>query len=156
MDKGKGYLRDAKNSDVDMLFDWANEASVRKNSFSTKPISYEEHVEWFQQLSKSSDCKQYIYMYEDEAIGQARISIYGDMAEIGYSICAEKRCKGHGSILLKLIRRQIRSDFPEIKKLIGKVKPDNIASQKAFLDAGYIEKYYMFELSIEDAKHIKL
>lgn len=39
-----GYLRDAVERDVDLLFQWANDESVRKNSFSTQDISYNDHV----------------------------------------------------------------------------------------------------------------
>ena len=41
-----GYLRLAEMEDMDLLFTWANEEMVRKNSFSTRKITYEEHVIW--------------------------------------------------------------------------------------------------------------
>ena len=145
-----GYLRQATEADMDLLFQWANDPIVRKSSFSTSEISYEEHKEWYQKLLHRTDCRQYIYMQKNEAIGQARITIVGETAEIGYSICAEKRHRGHGGSLLKLIKEQVAQDFPEIQRIIGKVKPENIASQQAFLNAGYSEVYQVFEIEIED------
>ena len=88
-------------------------------------------------------------MYDNEPVGQARITVCGETAEIGYSICAEKRGMGHGKNLLRQLYKQVREDVPEVKKLIAKVKPDNIASQKVFVDAGYLEKYRAYEISLD-------
>ena len=79
-------------------------------------------------------------MCGQEPTGQIRLSISGETAEIGYSVCALKRGKGHGTKILKLICVEVEKNIPEVKRLIGKVKDENIASQKAFLDAGYCEE----------------
>ena len=39
----KYYLRNNCKDDIDLLFVWANDFSVRQNSFNSKQISYEEH-----------------------------------------------------------------------------------------------------------------
>ena len=46
------YLRKATIEDMDLLFQWANDPVVRKNSFSTAEISYEEHTKWYHNLLK--------------------------------------------------------------------------------------------------------
>lgn len=145
----QGYLREANLSDKDILFQWANEPMVRRNSFSTQEITYEEHEKWFQYQLERKDGRQYIYMYGECPVGQVRVTLEQDVAEIGYSICAEQRRKGYGRNILQLILQQIKCDFPEIKKVCGRVKSENLASQKAFLSAGYQEKYCMFEADLE-------
>ncbi|WP_302766253.1 GNAT family N-acetyltransferase [Roseburia inulinivorans] len=140
------YLKEAGRKDLDLLFQWVNEPSVRKNSFSTNVVSYEEHIEWYNKILCDKNCKQYIYMDEDIPVGQARIVCKENVVEINYSICAEKRSMGYGKKLLQLISRQAWIDFPHAKKIIGRVKSENIASQKAFIDAGYKEDYYIYEL----------
>ena len=42
-----GYLRQADEKDMDLIFQWANEPVVRKNSFTIDMIAYEEHKEWY-------------------------------------------------------------------------------------------------------------
>lgn len=150
----RGYLRDVLAEDMDLLYEWANDLAVRNNSFSTARITYEEHKEWFIHLLSRNDCKQYIYVYDNEPIGQVRITISGDKAEVGYSICAEKRGMGHGKNLLQLLYSRVRADIPNIKKLVAKVKPENIASQRAFLEVGYIKKYEAYEIKLEQEKKI--
>lgn len=144
----KTYLRAAKEEDVDLLFRWANDSEVRKNAFSTEEISYGEHLSWYKELLSRADCKQYIYIYNDVPIGQIRLTIRGEEAEIDYSVCKEKRGMGHGKRMLQFLCSQVKKEFPDIKKLTAKVKHDNIASQQTFLSAGYNEKYYFFEFII--------
>ena len=144
----KGYLRKADKNDMDLLFQWANDRTVRNNSFSTKQIQYEEHKQWYQNLLNRTDCIQYIYMQELEAIGQVRLTINGSVAEISYSICEEKRCMGYGKTILRLLYKQVKEDFPQIKKLIAKVKPENTASRKVFTEVGYRECDNVFEIEV--------
>ncbi len=144
----KGYLRAAFEEDMDLLFEWANETAVRENSFSTSAIEYEEHKTWYQKILVSEDCRQYIYMYDSEPVGQVRVFISGVTAEVGYSICVSKRGMGHGKNMLHLLKERVKHEFPEIQRLTAKVKPGNKASQKVFLDEGYQEQYRYYELDI--------
>lgn len=150
IDQESSHLRLAVKADMDILFEWANEPLVRKNSFSSEKICYEEHKKWFERLLENKNCRQYIYMYEGKETGQARVTVNenGENAEIGYSICAKMRGQGHGSRLLQLVYQQIQQDFPEVRKLVGKVKTENEASKKAFKKAGFEETYAVFEMQV--------
>lgn len=143
------YLRKATIDDMDLLFEWANEELVRKNSFSTKMITYEEHVSWYEQIMFRKDVAQYIYMNDDIPIGQVRVNIFDDIGEVGFSVCTLKRGQGHGTKILELLYEKIKVDYPDIKKLIGKVKPENTASQKAFLNVGYEEIYKTYQINMD-------
>ena len=35
-------------SDMRLIFDWSNDDEVRKNSFSSEKIKFEDHQRWFQ------------------------------------------------------------------------------------------------------------
>lgn len=144
----QAYLRKVVESDRDILYQWANDPAVRAHSFSGSVISFEEHQEWFSNLLKDPKRCQYIYIYSGEAIGQIRLDITRDTAEVGYSIRMDKRCMGHGKIMLQLLAEQVKTDYPQVKKLTARVKPENIASQKVFLDTGFEEKYQYYELEI--------
>lgn len=143
-----GYLRQADEEDMDLIFQWANEPVVRKNSFTIDMITYEEHKEWYKNLLLNRNSKQYIYVDKNQVIGQIRVVADGEQAEISYSVCMEKRCMGYGKVMLELLYKQVKQDFPWVKKLIARVKPDNIASKKVLMDIGYIEKYQVFETEL--------
>ena len=142
------YLRLVMQEDMDLLFEWANDDSVRQNSFSSEKILYEDHKKWFARLLERDDCRQYIYCLDEEPIGQVRVTVEGDKAEIGYSICADKRGMGYGKKILKLVREQVKKDLPKVQILVGRVKPENLASSKVFLDLGYEETYRQYEIKI--------
>lgn len=148
------YLRKATIEDRDLLFQWANDPLVRKNSFSTAEIAYEEHVDWYNRVLDREDCIQYIYMDGEYPVGQARITLNGDSAEIGLSICEEMRSRGYGQKLIALISEKVLKEFPDISKIFAEVKPENYASQNALLHAGYTETYRVFQM-VRDGEHGK-
>lgn len=147
------YLRNAKESDMLLLLQWANEAQVRKNSFSALEISYEEHRTWFHNFLLDENNRQYIYIRDDKPIGQIRISVNKNIAEIGYSICMTERNKGYGTKMLWELQERVANDFPEVDTFIGKVKIDNTVSKKTFVRAGFNEIYSVFELRIKQTQN---
>lgn len=144
------YLREAVEADLDLLFDWANDPEVRRNSFSMAKIAYEEHRKWFLELLQDGSRKQYIYMADQIPIGQIRVIIQADKAEIGYSICKERRGRGYGKRMLALLQKQLLEDAPGVRTLAARVKEENPASEHAFLDSGYQKKYTLFELELKE------
>ena len=54
------YLKKVEPTDVDLLYQWANDSEVRKNAFHTEPILYENHVKWFANVLADASMYQYI------------------------------------------------------------------------------------------------
>lgn len=142
-------LRLAEKRDCDLLYEWANDPEVRKNSINTQNIVYEEHVNWFQMLLKDSLQKQYILEKGAIPIGSVRIKMEDDSAVISYLICKEYRGKGYGVVILELLMNEVMSSFKEIRILKGIVKTNNIASKRAFLKNGFEE------MKLEDSNYVQ-
>lgn len=142
------YLKPADINDMEQLFQWANDKSVRKNSFHEQQISFEEHREWFLKLLQDQNEKQYILMEDGVPAGQVRMTACGETAVIHYSVSPDKRGQGYGIQLLRLAAEEAAECMPSVKILAGKVKPGNMASEKCFLKAGFEEKYREFELKL--------
>ena len=140
------YLREAEQTDIELLFAWANDPVVRQNSFTTDPIPYEDHRRWFQRIMADDKVLQYIMMDDENPVGQIRLNLENDTAEIGYSIAVEYRGRGYGHKILRLIVDEVKEQHPEIKTLIAKVKPENLASKKLFESEGYEMKYSCYSL----------
>lgn len=149
MINGKMYLRKAKMEDVDLLFGWVNDKSVRENSFDGHLISYDEHVSWFKRMMDDPDQVQYILMLDDIPVGQIRLCCDKDIAVISYSIAQSQRGKGYGSDIIKLVTEKIKEDRLDIKKVVGRVKPNNIASVKCFISNGFEESFSQFEYELK-------
>ena len=48
-------LRPVQKSDIELIFKWSNDEEVRKNSFHTETIKWEEHVKWFNNIIDNSN-----------------------------------------------------------------------------------------------------
>ena len=143
------YLRKAKQSDIDLLYQWANDPVVRENSFNSMLIPYDVHKRWFEHMMSDENTLQFILMNDDIPIGQIRLNIAEnnrEEAEIGYSIASDYRGQGFGHQILQLIMDEIYTNYPQIIFLIAKVKPENIASKKLFESEGYKMKYSCYSL----------
>lgn len=143
------FLRKAEKDDMDLLFKWANDSVVRSNSFNTNPIPYENHVRWFKKMMEDDTVLQFILMDDDTPVGQIRLNIDGKNAEIGYSIASEFRGKGYGHRILQLVAEEVKTNHPEIRSLIAKVKPENTASNKLFVKEGYSMDYSCYSMRID-------
>lgn len=134
-------FRKATLEDAGLLFSWANDMDVRKNAFAQHEISWEEHIAWFQRKLADTDCQIYIAYknmtdMSEKPIGQLRLDIEGDTAEIDYSVCAEWRGMGYGTWMIE--RAQLIAD-KRIRKFSAKVKKSNPASAKVFEKCGFIK-----------------
>jgi len=136
-------LRPATIDDCDLYFQWANDPEVRANSFSSEPIQYDVHVNWFYRkldfkdqmwvLTKSISNTTHFGDTGCECecdhipIGQIRLQREQDHTEIHYSIAKEHRGKGNG-------RRMIQMALFEIKTwpVVAQVKQSNRASRVIF------------------------
>jgi RimJ/RimL family protein N-acetyltransferase len=98
-----------REEDGRLLWEWANDPAVRAVSFSSEPISWQQHWQWFNSKLSSPDCIFYIAVnLADLPIGQVRFERTGDEATISVSLAANFRGKGFGS---SIIRRAL-THFP--------------------------------------------
>ncbi|GAA0782638.1 GNAT family N-acetyltransferase [Hathewaya limosa] len=133
------YLKQVEEEDCDLLFEWANNKEVRKNSFNNTEISYDEHIKWFKKMILSPNVFMYIMDNGSNSVGQVRIDVIENCATISYSIDKEFRGQKLGTLIIKLIEKKIEELY-EIDEIIGYVKKDNEPSKKIFKNLGYIEK----------------
>lgn len=146
-------LRLGKLEDSNLLFELANDIDVRKNSFHNKRIQIEEHQNWYKNKLQDENSKIFIAEVNGITVGQIRIDITNSKALISYSICKDHRKKGYGTEILKVLESLVKKEFNTIFTLVGRVKYENIASQKVFerLDYTRLDK----KEHIEYIKNIK-
>jgi RimJ/RimL family protein N-acetyltransferase len=131
-------FRKATLADSKLYFDWANDSSVRAQSYYTNTIDFESHKKWFE--SKVQDDSYLLLLFQNEEklnVGQIRIQKENEKeALIGISIAAEHRGKGLAKVMLFLA-----SDFfLENNKgylINAYIKEQNRSSKQAFEKAGF-------------------
>lgn len=130
-------VRSADASDERRLFDWANEAEVRQNSFKTEMIVWEKHQEWFRNLLTDINKRLYIFCRNNQPVGMIRFDIQDKSARISYSIAKEYRNRGYGKAMVEQSEPILRKEFPNLQTITAEVKLENTVSMKIFEELGY-------------------
>ncbi len=142
-------LRVVTAKDRDLIFLWANDAMVRKNSFNIAPIAYDSHCAWFEKRLNSANTAFYILEDNNIPVGQIRYDIEDTIATVNYSIAQEYRGNGYGIKIIELGEVLVREALPSVKKIVARVKKENQVSRMIFKRLQYIEKVeegeYLFE-----------
>ena len=128
-------MRKATPADKRLLFDWANEEEVRKNSINSRKISFEEHEVWFDKKINSPGCVIFILEMNGRPVGVVRFEFNEEEKawEIGYSIELNFRGMGLGKIIINK-GIHLLNHYP----VIGYVKEENRKSQAIFNSLGFI------------------
>lgn len=129
-------LRPATIDDMMSFFRWANDPETRRQSFNSKPITLAEHKHWFSR--KLFDPASYLYVLEfkGQPVGQIRFDLE-ERAVLSYSVAPEFRGRGFGTLLIERGLARLRQDVGEPLEVVGYVKAENAASNRAFRKLGF-------------------
>mgnify|MGYP001773521573 CR=1 FL=1 len=104
-------LKNADINDADLLFSWANDMDVRRNSFHQDTIEYDDHIRWLSGKLDADDCRILIASLDHRPVGQVRFDVEDGIAWIDYSVDAQFRGRGIATVMLnhamELADRQI-------------------------------------------------
>jgi spore coat polysaccharide biosynthesis predicted glycosyltransferase SpsG/RimJ/RimL family protein N-acetyltransferase len=132
-------LRRAGAEDSQLLLDWANEPGVRGASFSSAPISPEEHHVWFARKMRHPDCAFFIAMDQwGTPVGQVRFDQERSDAVISVSLDRKFRGRGTGAAVISLACRQLFQETGS-RLIHAYVKRENANSAGAFVKAGFTQ-----------------
>jgi UDP-2,4-diacetamido-2,4,6-trideoxy-beta-L-altropyranose hydrolase len=129
-------VRFATIREVDIYYEWANDPLVRKNSYQSLEISYQQHVVWFNKKLLDKNCYLYYFEMEHISAGQVRIEIGKEETVIGISI--DGRFRGHSlsSEMLNVATKDFLDKNPK-EKIYAYIKKENENSYRSFLKAGF-------------------
>lgn len=128
-------VRQATEEDCKLVFDWVNEPEVRKASFHTEEIEWQEHTNWFLQKIKNPNSLILIFEVDGKPAGQIRFDKNTDKGFFLISFLLDQKFRGR-SLGGVLIEKGIDYLITQVKTpilCVGFVKKENIASQRAFL-----------------------
>ncbi len=136
IDSGLSF-RKVNALDKQRLFDWANDELTRANSFSTQPITFAEHSEWFDKKIKSEDTSYYIGEVRSDAAGVVRFDKTAT-GEVVVGILIDKNYRGR-NLAVAFLKQACKIYLSESKANISAyIKIQNVASVKAFERAGFV------------------
>jgi RimJ/RimL family protein N-acetyltransferase len=131
--------RKANESDMKLYFDWANDATVRENSYQSEPITLQNHKDWFLNKINDQNCQMLVFQnHLNQAIGQVRIQANADQnAVIGISNDVNHRGKGYAAGMIAMATDLFLKEHPHLV-VSAYIKTENVASAKVFEKAGFV------------------
>jgi len=130
-------LRPARLEDSHRVWSWRNDDVSRQASFNSDFIPLERHEVWFWDTLGRADRRLYVVLEDGTESGAVRLDISGDEAEISIHLAPECRGRGLGTSALHALSDQAFGALG-LERLVARVKPDNTASRRAFLAAGFV------------------
>ena len=127
-------LKSADINDADLLFSWANDMDVRRNSFHQETIAYDDHIRWLSGKLSADDCQILIASLNQRSVGQVRFDIEDGIAWIDYSVDAQFRGRGIATVMLN---HAMELADRRITEFAAQVKSENKASMRVFEKCGF-------------------
>lgn len=121
-------LRAANLDDAQLLFDWRNDPVTRAMSLSRDPVTWEGHLAWLKS-ALASPVRSILIAEDGVPLGTVRLD-KDIRTEI--SITLAPAARGHG-----LAAPILRLATDGLGPFVARIRPDNIASRKAFEAAGF-------------------
>ena len=127
-------FRTVREGDIWDIYEISNDPKVRRYSLNQKPISKEEHLNWFEKVDKSLF---FVLELNGKVIGQIRFQKIGNNTfEVSISLHSNYRGKGFGRLLLRKGISELLKRFPNAK-IFAKIREENEISKKLFKGFGF-------------------
>jgi RimJ/RimL family protein N-acetyltransferase len=134
----KVSLRRVAQDDCALLWQWANDPDVRRWSFHSDPIPWDDHILWFESKCGKPECIWYIACdAHQRPVGQLRIDLDAPLyGTVDISVAPEARGQGLAtSMLCAALDQGVGAAV--IGEVHAYVKPGNAASLRSFERAGF-------------------
>lgn len=141
-------LRLATLSDMEKIYIWRNDESVRQYSHNPAEIDYAQHQLWYEKVMDDSNRPVLIASISGEDLGIVRFDINAHQAEISIYLISNKQGNGYGSALLSAGEEWLIKHRQNIRNITAEILPENIASQKLFELSGYTPNAIRYQKSI--------
>jgi len=130
-------VRCARFQDAELLWQWANDPTVRANSFRPEPILLDGHIRWYREKLASPDTRIWILELDQVPVAQIRYDrVHADTAEIAFSVVPDYRGRELGIRALVLTSGMACRELG-VKRLKGVVFSSNEVSVRTFAKAGF-------------------
>ena len=127
-------FRPVEDKDIWEIYEISNDPKVRRFSINTKPITEEEHKEWFNSVDKTLF---FVAESEGKVVGQVRFKKAGGRTfEVSISVHPSWRGRGLGKFLLGRGLEELFKRFPGAI-VIAKIKRENEISKRFFKNFGF-------------------
>jgi len=134
---GSIEIRIASHEDSEKVFEWRNHPTVRAVSRNREVIHWKTHQKWFEEVLASPDRLLLIGQRKGAPVGVARFDIRGNEAEVSIYLAPDITEVGSGRDLLQSAEHWLKTNRPEVSRLMAHVLGDNGRSHRLFAGMDY-------------------
>ncbi len=138
-------LRKAAMEDCASLHIWRNAEETRRYIFGTDPIPLDAHRKWFKDSVENPNRIILIGEIDGVPVGVLRYDVTGLDALISVYLVPGTQGQGIGTQLVRVGSLWLKENLPQVLTVKADVMSSNVASMKAFINAGYKEHHMTFE-----------
>ena len=135
--KEKYSLSAVSQKDLEILYFWRNQKSVREWSFNKDKISKNTHRVWFKKNLKNKKNIIKIFRYNNLRCGMVRLNLLKKNYNLNYLINKKYRKKKLGKKMLSVFLKKIYKEINKKTYIIAKSEIRNISSNKCLLSVGF-------------------
>lgn len=132
-------LREMEESDVERVLTWRNREAIRRFMLTDHKISLEEHLEWFQKITREKSAIPLIFSYQNRPLGFmnfTQLDWRNRVCSWGFYIGEEKRPPKSGRIM-GFLSIQYIFEQRSFRKLMGEVLRYNEKSIRLHRELGF-------------------
>jgi len=129
--------RRAEGGDAELLRQWRNDPETRRRSFTKTSVSVAEHRAWLHTRLASDRAAIWIFSDGVVPVGQVRVDIDGEVAEVSIVVAPEQRARGYGKSMLSAAVALLRREFGAGLRARALVLDDHEASLRTFKACGF-------------------
>lgn len=128
-------LRPASMDDAASLLEWRNDERTRMASIERGTISENEHLHWIAASLNSASRRLLMAELDSQPVAVIRLDLEGSTAALSITIAPEWQ---GADLAVPLLRRALgHADRLAISRVEAKIRPENEASVRAFIAAGF-------------------
>lgn len=143
-------IRKVNDKDVLTIFNWRNSSYIVGLGSLGLTVTWEEHLNWFNETLKENKRKAFILEVNGKAAGQIRFDQdQQSTCFISVYLSEEFSGRGYGIDFIKQGCTKLFSEWTIIKNICALVKNDNEIGQKAFVKSGFVR-----DVLFEDDNHL--
>jgi len=139
MKKKQIAFRRAVESDAQWIWELSNDAVVRRASFNTGLIPWDDHLLWLRRKLADPACT--LLVVESDVgvrVAQCRFENNGDAAKISVSLHECIRGSGWGAAIISAACAWYSGNIDECRPVVAEIREQNSASLRAFNRAGFV------------------
>ncbi len=139
MSEPQVFVRTANLEDSERLFAWRNHPTTRAMFLGGEEVPLQSHLTWLRRTLADPGRVLLIGEWQDLPFGQIRFDIQGKEVQVSITIDPERRRGGLGIRLIEAGLQWLCSRH-QVSTILAVIKPDNLASRKAFGRCGFVRR----------------